>query len=1395
MFKTFATSVLLFLSLFFASFANGQAVSPTLGRNNIWTGSNTFNGGLHVPALQQCASTQYMAGYDVNFKPICLNFSSTTGAVTTLNGLQNAVAIVNPDGNLSVQVSGQNININCPGCGGSGGTPGGSTGAIQWNNSGFAGTVITGMVKSLGAAGPAMAVPGTDFQLPIIINCGSGIACPQTGSTWNFSLSGSAGTGDVASSNFGQVNGNLANNGGTTTSGVPGLYFVNGAWSLAQMNALLSRFNTTPISAWAVSGSNVIFTAANSWSTGDTVVVVGTSESCLNNQFFTVSATGISQTQWEAPNVGSCTGSGTDAGYQTANVPSVGFNTKAIAFVPPFMQDGPSNAWYNTGAQTLDWRKGYAWQQASQYGIKCDAQVLNLSVTSGSNQLFVGSDFTDDPTGRTVVISQQIGYGDSGLQEDWEPTITSFNSGTSYATLSSNAPFSHSGTTIVGTNNQYALTAAFKDLSGIFPLNIPVGCSMLTDTVRWPGTSIIGQQMNGSGFTLFPGHDGLQQQDGIPITAWSINTGTGVTTFTIPAYAAHSIIADNNSYLNVLGDQVILQGFGTSTFFNSAHVQIATQPTPTTFTVNSVFGQSTSSGTEAGLAAPTTAANTNALRVENVSFGVHNGINPSYPWNHYSPTGTLTVEPPMYRPLALFNYPSNDPLAPGWGLDAANGVSTTTANSAVICTSTTAIPTTPFVPAGQFPRVPVVGTSITFPYQGVGQFTTTVASTAGSCSAGFTARTLTAALPNNAAFTGTQTEWFTTTTPQTLHVAIPSTITYPHTITLALPIAPQAGWESNVSSHGRIQIGLDQFDYMGNNLTTTNNTSQLVLVGGPTSVNGGAGDAIGSVVFPMNPCSAMYNQPYPVIPSQSSTVATPAYAVYYPSQCGGNAAIELPNADAIAYTPESSGLSVAFFNNVAAGPLTSNSLSNTNNNGSTFLGEQGNNTGYGNTFNNIRVNGLAFGFVQGPSSVNQHGVRVVGPTSTGQTLRDCTFRTGFPIILDGMEQSKIDRCDTYTTEVSPYDGTDVGAATGLYLSYTLSELDGAAITNVAQFGVYDYNDEPENGNHEEILPSVVDDGGNVTYVDSIFEGGFNIFGGAFHILNGTTMALPTFNYGSNNYFGNLSGVSQGYNGTNTYDPTQPLFYNWGNFGTCQASAAQGPKAPCGPNFVQDYNGHDAWASMMGDLVHPAYNILGGMIVPGEWTGMNKNQVFDPTELWWGSHSECALGGAAECVTNQFDGFNGYIYIGPSQRIAAAKYAIKLNVKTSTSMTFNVQIVANNPNSNAYCTPNFNVQTVTLSGTTAWVPNLIPVDLSNLQGCAFEVVFSNGSTTGTLDVGYFNLIPFPSVGASIAPLATPTLHAVCPIAGVFSMDTGGIWICAPTTGVVFGAGTWKYSPAT
>ena len=1178
----------------------------------------------------------------------------------------------------------------------------------------------------------------------------------------------------VAQQTPGQVDGHSTT--GSTAAGISNVFLLNPGWNLNQMTALFSRFNGVKVNSYSITSNVVTMQGINAFNAGDTPdLLYFPNSTFFNNNKVTILPTGLSNTQFEFAFTHADVSPTTETGYASLNVPAQPQVSNGVVIIPPGLVDQPSNAFYNTSVigpagQVIDTRKGYWFQQVSGYGVKCDAQTIHLTITAGSNQVDVGSSFGNiNPVGMTMVVGQQLGFGQGGTQNVWTPTVT-VDTYPGTLTLSAKAPFSYKGPAIFGTNNQAALQRAFNDVGGLYPLYLPA-CTMLTDTLRWNGANLIGQQMNFTKLIGFPGHDILQQQDGTAIKSWSINAGTGVTTFTIPAYSAHNIL---------VGDSVKLKNFPKSTFFNNHDEYIASQPTPTSFTVNSAFGQSTSSAAEAGVAAPNTNAGTNGLRMENVQFDVNNSIDPTFPWNQYDASGNLTVEPPMYRPLQEFGQPMNHPFAPGWGAGQVNGVATITQNTSVIC-----------VPTGKGARQPATGATIVFPYQAGGLVSRTVSSTSGSCSPGLAPFTLSSALPNTSGYTATQAEWFTYTTPQTLAVAIPATITYPHTITLALAFPPVPGWEANVSSHGRIEINGDQFDYMGDNFGgTAGGSPTLVLRDGPTSINGGKGDAIGQIVFPLNPCNAMYNNPWPVVPTLNSGAATPLYATYYAGICGGNAGMSFPSADTDAWVPQASGLSVAHFIDIAGAPTSSNSLGNQDNNGAMLMYQAGNNTGYGNTFDNLRGEYLWGGFMQGPSSVNQHGVRSVGPTSTGQSIKNCTFRTGYAITLINMEQSNIDRCDTYSSETSPYDGTSVGASTGLYLGYSLSEQDGKGVTNVAQFTVKDYNNEPENGNHYENSVAVESDGAIVNWIGTIFEGGYNIFGGAYQIFHGTQLSNPVFNYGSNNYFEHMSGLNTGYF-SQVY--TGYGFYNWGNYaqGECSNGNNGGANTLCGIGFVQSYNGHDAFATMMGDTVHPNENLLGGMILQGEWAEAGLPVVSDATELWWGSHAECRVGPGLECISLQFDGFNGYVYIGPHQRITNARMVLKMNVmaKSAGTFKFRVLLTAQNPSRGSICTPNYSLAQGTYTATSrGWTPVQLPVDFSGYAGCSLGVQFDNGTAANTLEIGYFNFVPF--TGQLYIPLATHTVGAPCPVAGEISLDSAHLWTCSPTSGTTFGPGTWQ-----
>lgn len=1226
----------------------------------------------------------------------------------------------------------------------------------------------------------------------ITLSCSSGVECTLVDSVWDVTATGEAGSGEVATGIAAQVGG--YSNTGTTIGGASNMYFLNPGLSLAQMTGLFSRFGGNTITSYSIASNVVTFQSNNAYNAGDVIDLINfPTATFFNNNLVTVISSGLSNTQFKVDFTHADVSSTNEIGYSSINIPGQTPTSLGLVIIPPGLFDSPSNAFVNTSfvgpsAQVLDWRKGYAWQQASMYGVKCDAITLNVTLTEGEDTVEVGASLDSTSVGRKVVVGQQNGYGNTGTQNTWVATITGFSFPN--ITLSANAPFAFSGPAIIGTNNQAALQRAFNDIGTGIPLWLPQ-CSMLTDTIRWAGSSILGQSMAPTRLISYPGKDLFQQQDGLPITAWSINTSTGVTTFTISAYSAHSILPASAypAGTNLNGDSVTLASFPTSTFFNSQTVNIATQPTPTTFTVNSVFGQSSSaSATEAGVAEPTSSVGAFGSRIENVTFDVNNAIDPSFTWNSYNESATETVEPPMYRPLQTNNQPANDPLAPGWGTNTHNGVATIVQNTAVIC-----VPTALAI-------LPTVGHTLVFPYQTGGMFVATVSSTAGSCTTGKTPFTLSASFPNTSGYSAAQAEWFDTTAPQTLAVAIPGTITLPYTTTLALPFPPIPGWPSNVAGHGHIIIGTQEWDYQGDNFGgTAGGSPTITLRNGPTTVNGGSGYAIGSVVFPLNPCQAMYHQPWPVVPNiNGATSATPVNAIYYAGICGGNAAMAMPSADAYAWAPRfglGGGLNNAHFIDVYGTVTQSNSYGLQNNNGSMLMYEAANFTGYDNTFDDWRVNGLWGVLMQGPAAVNQWGMTYynIGPTSTGQSIRNCSFHSAYGLTLISMAQSNLDRCDNYSTEVSQFDGLATGSTTTLFIGRTYNEQTGSPVTSIYQWTGKDYNSEPESGDGEEFPPSVIADCDGCTWLGNIFEGGFNIFEGSFQQFHGTQWAGPIFNYGTNNYFEKMSGLTAGYNDSGVYDGTLG-FYNWGTFTTCQSVVGSGgPMRVPASGCFQTYDGHDALSTLFGNVTHPMENYLGGMIAPDEFAETGAPVTFDSTELWYGKHSECSINADTDCQYESFSGFGSYLYIGPFERIPDAPMTLFANIKAKNSgnLTLNIQVYANNGSSNTACSISgepvmVGNKTVTAL-TSEWSVAQIPVDFTGYAGCDLKVQYIDATSANVLETGFFNFVPTPD--HILLPTATPTPGTSCTgVNEIIGSDATHIYACLSGTVVEFTGST-------
>lgn len=926
---------------------------------------------------------------------------------------------------------------------------------------------------------------------------------------------------------------------------------------------------------------------------------------------------------------------------------------------------GPGVVNTNLGAYSVRFGDNYA--QSAIFGIACDGAGFFLTFTSGSNQVFVGSDLSAADIGKTFFVATRTGYTYGSTQESFEPTITAYNSGTQIATISANAPFNFTGWVSVGTDNTANLQTALNALGYGHPLSIPTGCMMLTNTLAWNNSqSIIGQSMFNSGFIGAPGRDILQQPD--------------------------------------------------------------------------TSGQGGASGP--------------GVRVENLQLNLNTNIDASLGFTDYGSNGTPTTVAPVYRPLMTASQPANNPLAPGWITAGKNGVASVTAVSSVIC-----VPTT-------LGYVPTVGQTIIFPYFPTIVKTTVVSNTGAGCSAGFSASTLANAMPSGD--TAAQAEWFTGSAVQSTTTTIPTTITYPLTLLLTLPINPIPGFETNFSDHGVVKVCGIEAEYMGVNGYSS--PYQIVLRNGPTSSAGCTGT---TPVVPVNPCYAAnrlgpggVDQPYPVIPTINSGDSTPSGATVFPGWCGGNAAISFPSLNGDTYVQ--TGLTKSFVTNINTQPA-QGMPANENSGIGVYLA--GNNTGYQMTWDGFASTGLPYGFVEGPASAGQHGVAAVGPTSTGSNWHNCSIHAWFPIILVNAQQGKIDRCDTYTELYSPYDGSIIGPGTALFLGYTTDEQNGNVVTNTAQISVEDWNGEPEtNGGNFQITPAyAVLDCTYCNYKQASFEGAFTIWGSSNQTVYATSqISVPAINYGTNNHFENIGGLNVGYvlnawsaGGNNNQ------FYNWGQLSSlsCQ-NGTNGTLGDCGVGYAQTYNGRTMEAGVGADLLTPWENTLGGQILPGEMQGMTNSFTVDTSgspEPSWGAYATCAITTGSDCPVAHFN--SGFLYIGQHNRLAPRGYQMAANLRM-VSGSNNVQVIisAFDSGSGTCANPAANIAAGTFTVGTSWTPIYLPVSFATRAGCVAQLQFGPGSATDWVQVGAVDFIPQPL--ALFGPATAPTEGAACTPSGTW-----------------------------
>ncbi len=586
-----------------------------------------------------------------------------------------------------------------------------------------------------------------------------------------------------------------------------------------------------------------------------------------------------------------------------------------------------------------------------------------------------------------------------------------------------------------------------------------------------------------------------------------------------------------------------------------------------------------------------------------------------------------------------------------------------------------------------------------------------------------------------------------------------------------------------MAGHGHVILGNGsvrfEADYLGNNYNATPGSGTITLRRGPATISSAL--TVGNYfIIPTNPCVAKFETPPPVFPNINSGDTTPSGSVDFPGGCGSNGAITFPTPDGLSI---STGITSATVRDVIV-QSTPNSVQGGNDSmGLYFAGDA---QGYSSLFQRLNIEGVEYGFAQGPAAKNNWNIASVGPTSSGMSLEDCQIHAAFPIILVNFQDGKISRCDTYTAYINPYDGTNIGPATALAMSFTTNEQTGGQVTIVRNVVVDTWYSEPHSGNVAE-FPAYADIRGNeLTFLNNTFEGNFLIFNGYDITVEHSSYGLPVINYGYSLNFVNTTSTTGSYYMTNAWADNSSQFFNWGQNSTCQTRHSDGgPSMNCGVGFYQGYTGHSLDSSMSGNDASPFENALGGQILMSE-RGNVGPVFFDPTEPYWGAYNTCP--GITFCVWDNLEGPFGKMYVGPHNRLAAIPYVLKIRVKTPAGAnTFDIQF-SSTDDGHGHCGSTGNFGYVANNPTTtAWTMVDVPVDLTGKQGCALAWQVQQYQTTGVpFDFGEMNFVPDTKSTVYSVP-SDSIYNTACSIPGkeFGTSATGYKYVCVAGTIKRFG----------
>ena len=823
---------------------------------------------------------------------------------------------------------------------------------------------------------------------------------------------------------------------------------------------------------------------------------------------------------------------------------------------------------------------------------------------------------------------------------------------------------------------------------------------------------------------------------------------TVTTPFPFTQSPAHAVDIGHDDTAAIALGMVTVGGGGTLVFPTGnclTHTQTLTGQSPIGLGPNSFI---TGFPGEDIFAAPdpslTAGANQGDVHIHDLSLAIDQRIDATKAWQLITDTSTVS-KPAMYRPIATRSGVASDPLAPGWfqgsgpNLSGAfNGVASITSGSAVIC-----VPTSEATPA--------VGQTVVFPYL-PSVFTTTVSSTAGTCSAGSTPLTMAANLPATTA----QAEWFAGTSPQNLAAAITSS-TCPSTITLSNSINPVPGFESNVAPFGLIQIDGEQFSYFAkSNASNPNPANTLYNIQCGQNGTARANHSVGATVVPLNPFQPSY--PWPVIPTLNSGDTTPAgNASYFPGWNVGNVAFAFPIASGKtagafgAWGPNSriENISAFYF----PGDINGASWGSVNHGGLFYFVSPP----YGAKFTSISALYLFYGLTEGAPSIENGNWASGQPTADGTTWDQVAIWAANPVNMVTGGQNSFSNFNVYSAEGTTT-GSGLGADTCFYFTQTASDQTGGTIGIIGNTEFHNLYCEPEGGSHAVQMPQWEWDTVGSQIYDQHMGGGGEVYigGGQQHWVSGNfnnAVSTPTINWGRGNtadYVTNLGSEPKG----NVYGTNS--FINFAPFIKFSGTTSQVFSSPTGPwgnlaagNTREPIRSQTNETFNTGNLTAPYVSSEGGFITPEEFNAdfafesqaMSVGWTYDATSPITNAYTACNVGnnaGSIYCATGRFNLES--LPVGPGQRLVGGKYTLYISMKDAVAATNTAKISifgSCGGFSQSYSIPIANTWP---AGAAQVFTTQIDLTSAAGPGCALGIRFWGATTADQIQVGYMDFAP-------------------------------------------------------